>query len=50
VNLLKTFIKLIILKASEEEKRNKSGFVGGKKITPTEDVLTVLYRLFLMLL
>ncbi|CAB4399897.1 hypothetical protein RhiirA5_351660 [Rhizophagus irregularis] len=25
---------------SEEEKRNKSGFVGGKKITPTEDILT----------
>uniref|UniRef100_A0A1D1YFE3 Protein phosphatase 1 regulatory subunit 12C n=1 Tax=Anthurium amnicola TaxID=1678845 RepID=A0A1D1YFE3_9ARAE len=26
--------------ASEEEKRNKTGFVGGKKITPTEDILT----------
>ncbi|GBC07249.1 hypothetical protein RclHR1_07330007 [Rhizophagus clarus] len=25
---------------SEEEKRNKFSFVGGKKITPTEDILT----------
>lgn len=33
-------------KISEEEKRNKTGFVGGKTITPTEDVLTVLYQLF----
>jgi len=26
--------------AGEEEKHDKTGFVGGKKITPTEDILT----------